>query len=37
MREVAEREGIDLQASYAYSDSESDLPMLQGRPATRSS
>jgi len=28
MREVAEREGIDLQASYAYSDSESDLPML---------
>jgi HAD superfamily hydrolase (TIGR01490 family) len=28
MREVAEREGIDLSASYAYSDSESDLPML---------
>ncbi len=28
MRELAEREGIDLQASYAYSDSESDLPML---------
>src|SRR6202163_394062 len=28
MREVAERDGIDLQASYAYSDSESDLPML---------
>jgi HAD superfamily hydrolase (TIGR01490 family) len=28
MREVAEREGIDLGASYAYSDSESDLPML---------
>ncbi len=28
MREVAEREGIDLQASFAYSDSESDLPML---------
>jgi HAD superfamily hydrolase (TIGR01490 family) len=28
MREVAEREGIDLAASYAYSDSESDLPML---------
>jgi phosphoserine phosphatase len=26
--ELAEREGIDLQASYAYSDSESDLPML---------
>jgi HAD superfamily hydrolase (TIGR01490 family) len=28
MREVAEREGIDLELSYAYSDSESDLPML---------
>jgi HAD superfamily hydrolase (TIGR01490 family) len=28
MREVAEREGIDLDESYAYSDSESDLPML---------
>jgi HAD superfamily hydrolase (TIGR01490 family) len=28
MREVAEREAIDLDASYAYSDSESDLPML---------
>jgi hypothetical protein len=28
MREVAEREQIDLGASYAYSDSESDLPML---------
>jgi HAD superfamily hydrolase (TIGR01490 family) len=28
MRELAEREGIDLSASYAYSDSESDLPML---------
>ena len=28
MREVAEREGIDLEASFAYSDSESDLPML---------
>jgi HAD superfamily hydrolase (TIGR01490 family) len=28
MREVAERESIDLAASYAYSDSESDLPML---------
>jgi HAD superfamily hydrolase (TIGR01490 family) len=28
MREVAEREGIDLAVSYAYSDSESDLPML---------
>jgi HAD superfamily hydrolase (TIGR01490 family) len=26
--ELAEREGIDLGASYAYSDSESDLPML---------
>jgi HAD superfamily hydrolase (TIGR01490 family) len=28
MREVAAREDIDLAASYAYSDSESDLPML---------
>jgi HAD superfamily hydrolase (TIGR01490 family) len=28
IRRVAEREGIDLSASYAYSDSESDLPML---------
>jgi HAD superfamily hydrolase (TIGR01490 family) len=28
MREVAAREGIDIEASYAYSDSESDLPML---------
>jgi len=28
MQEVAERAGIDLAASYAYSDSESDLPML---------
>jgi HAD superfamily hydrolase (TIGR01490 family) len=28
MQEVAARDGIDLQASYAYSDSESDLPML---------
>ncbi len=28
MREVAERDCIDLGASYAYSDSESDLPML---------
>ena len=28
MRELAEREGIDLGVSYAYSDSESDLPML---------
>jgi HAD superfamily hydrolase (TIGR01490 family) len=28
MREVAQREGIDLARSYAYSDSESDLPML---------
>jgi len=34
MRELAERERIDLAASYAYSDSESDLPMLRavGRP-----
>jgi phosphoserine phosphatase len=28
IRQVAVREGIDLTASYAYSDSESDLPML---------
>jgi phosphoserine phosphatase len=28
MRELAVAEGIDLAASYAYSDSESDLPML---------
>jgi HAD superfamily hydrolase (TIGR01490 family) len=28
IREVAEREGIDLGDSWAYSDSESDLPML---------
>src|SRR5215212_4621832 len=28
IREVAAREGIDLSESYAYSDSESDLPML---------
>ncbi len=28
IRELAEREQIDLAASYAYTDSESDLPML---------
>jgi HAD superfamily hydrolase (TIGR01490 family) len=28
IREVAEREGYDLSHSWAYSDSESDLPML---------
>ena len=28
MRELAEKEGISLEDSYAYSDSESDLPML---------
>jgi HAD superfamily hydrolase (TIGR01490 family) len=28
VRELAEKENIDLSASYAYSDSESDLPML---------
>ena len=28
IRELAEHEGIDLAESYAYSDSESDLPML---------
>src|ERR1035441_9577498 len=34
MREVAEFERIDLQTSFAYSDSESDLPMLRavGQP-----
>ena len=29
IRELAGREGIDLAESYAYSDSESDLPMLE--------
>jgi HAD superfamily hydrolase (TIGR01490 family) len=29
IREIAEREGIDLSGSYAYSDSVSDLPMLE--------
>lgn len=29
MRAVAERDGIDLAASYAYSDSMTDLPMLE--------
>ena len=28
MQELAEREGYDLAASYAYSDSATDLPML---------
>jgi HAD superfamily hydrolase (TIGR01490 family) len=28
IRELAEREQIDLSGSYAYTDSESDLPML---------
>jgi len=28
IRQLAEREGIELSQSYAYSDSESDLPML---------
>jgi phosphoserine phosphatase len=28
IRELAGREGIDLTESYAYSDSESDLPMM---------
>src|SRR5918996_3118993 len=28
LRELAQEQGIDLAASYAYSDSESDLPML---------
>ncbi|MFZ0769019.1 MAG: HAD-IB family hydrolase [Acidimicrobiales bacterium] len=29
IRELAERRGIDLAESYAYSDSESDVPMLE--------
>src|SRR5688572_24125032 len=29
MREMAEEEGVDLEASYAYSDSITDLPMLE--------
>ena len=29
IRRVAEKRGIDLEESYAYSDSESDLPMLE--------
>jgi len=29
MRDVAEREGIDMAASWAYSDSATDLPMLE--------
>jgi HAD superfamily hydrolase (TIGR01490 family) len=29
IRELAAREGFDLEACYAYSDSESDLPMLE--------
>jgi HAD superfamily hydrolase (TIGR01490 family) len=29
MREIAERDGIDLEASYAYSDSATDIPMLE--------
>jgi phosphoserine phosphatase len=29
MRSLAQEEGIDLQASYAYSDSITDLPMLE--------
>jgi HAD superfamily hydrolase (TIGR01490 family) len=34
VRELAEREGIDLAASFAYSDSHTDLPFLEavGRP-----
>ncbi|HEY8304784.1 MAG TPA: HAD-IB family hydrolase [Solirubrobacteraceae bacterium] len=28
INELAQREGLDLSSSYAYSDSESDLPML---------
>jgi HAD superfamily hydrolase (TIGR01490 family) len=29
IREVAQRDGVDLEASYAYSDSYTDLPMLE--------
>lgn len=29
MREIAQRDGIDLSVSYAYSDSVTDLPMLE--------
>ena len=29
IRDLAERDGIDLQASYAYSDSMTDLPMME--------
>src|SRR5205814_7527926 len=29
MRDIAEREGIDLAESWAYSDSATDLPMLE--------
>ena len=29
MRELAEQQGYDLSASYAYSDSFTDLPMLE--------
>src|SRR5207247_6601267 len=29
IREIAEREGIDLAGSYAYSDSATDTPMLE--------
>jgi hypothetical protein len=29
IKQLAERQGIDLSESYAYSDSESDLPMLE--------
>jgi HAD superfamily hydrolase (TIGR01490 family) len=34
IRELAQRRGIDLSESYAYSDSETDVPMLEvvGRP-----
>jgi phosphoserine phosphatase len=28
LRELAARDGIDLQGSFAYSDSVTDLPML---------
>jgi HAD superfamily hydrolase (TIGR01490 family) len=35
IRELAESEGLDLSESYAYSDSESDLPMMRAVGARR--
>ena len=36
MRELAGERGIDLEASFAYSDSETDIPMLESRSDTPS-